>query len=50
MKDLTERVTLDKDEQNNLAEELKHLDASIAEKESELETGAGPAYDKARAR
>ena len=48
MKDLTERVTLDEDEQENLAEELKGLEEKIKDREAELEREAGPEYEKAR--
>lgn len=50
VKDLGERVAMDGDEQERLGEELKTLEASIAAREKDLETEAGPAYDKARAR
>ncbi|CAN0105750.1 unnamed protein product, partial [Ectocarpus fasciculatus] len=49
VKDLSERVATDGDEQERLAEELKTLEANIAARKKDLETEAGPAYDKARA-
>lgn len=50
MKDLSERVSLDEDEQKNLAKELNNLEQKIGEREAELEREAGPEYEKARAR
>lgn len=50
VKDLSERVSLDEDEQKNLARELKSLERKIEEREAELEREAGPEYEKARAR
>lgn len=50
VKDLAERVAADGDEQERLGEELKTLETSIAARTKDLETEAGPAYDKARAR
>lgn len=50
VKDVSERVTADGDEQARLADELKTLEASIADREQELTSEAGPAYDRARAR
>lgn len=50
VKDLSERVATDGDEQERLAEELKTLEANIAARKKDLDTEAGPAYEKARAR
>ncbi|CAN0211260.1 unnamed protein product, partial [Hapterophycus canaliculatus] len=50
VKDLSERVANDGDEQERLAEELKVLEANIAARKKDLDGEAGPAYDKARAR
>lgn len=50
VKDVSERVSADGDEQERLAEELKTLESSIAARKKDLDTEAGPAYEKARAR
>ncbi|CAN0493999.1 unnamed protein product, partial [Laminaria digitata] len=50
VKDLSERVAADGDEQEKLGEEFKALEASIAARRNDLKTEAGPAYDKARAK
>lgn len=50
VKDVSERVAADGDEQARLAEELRTLDVSIAAREEDLRTEAGPAFEKAKAR
>lgn len=49
VKDVSERVAADGDEQARLAEELRTLDVSIAAREEDLRTEAGPAFEKAKA-
>lgn len=50
VKDVSERVTADGDEQERLGEELQMLEKSIAAREKDLATEAGPAYEVARAK
>lgn len=50
VRDISERVSADGDEQARLAEELSGLNVSIAAREKELEREAGPTYEAARAR